>query len=361
LNPHSGDEFYSAPLQASYQGVCLLTAHLDGRQNVKRLVRVSLEQGMDDDFLSTPREVQRAPNLSASGFPGKVFLNQTGLRAGWRLLIYAAIFFVLWTVSIFVLGLFLRPAWGGFSPRFQFFGESASFLAAFLAAWIMSQLEARPIGVYGLPARGAFGKQFWLGCLFGFGEIVALIGLIAAFRGYSFGNMAEHGGAIAKWALFWGAFFLVVGFFEEFFFRGYALYTAAEGVGFWPAAVLLAICFGAVHKQNAGEDWIGLAGVVFVGLFWSFTLKRTGSLWFALGMHATFDFGETFLFSVPDSGMIFPGHLSNATLHGSKWLTGGTPGPEASVFDFLILAIFFFVFDRLYPAKQERGNAPTTE
>lgn len=315
---------------------------------------------MDDD-IGTPREVERSSTPYASGFPGNVFLNKTGLRAGWRLLIFAAIFLVLWTVSIFLIGLFLRPTRGVFSPSAQFLGEFAGFLAAFLAAWIMSHVEARPMGVYGLAARGAFGKHFWYGCLFGFCEIIALIGLIAAFGGYTFGSLAEHGGAIAKWALFWGVFFVVVGLFEEFFFRGYALYTAADGIGFWPAAVLLSVSFGAVHFQNSGEGWVGVAGVVFAGLFWSFTLKRTGSLWFALGMHATFDFGETFLFSVPDSGMIFPGHLSNATLHGPNWLTGGTPGPEGSVFDFLLLAVFFFVFDRLYPSRHELRNIPTIE
>jgi membrane protease YdiL (CAAX protease family) len=313
---------------------------------------------MDDQSFGAPPEPQRPLNSSPSGFPEIVFLNKTGLRAGWRLLIYAAVFFVFWTASTFVLNFILRPAWGIFSPSYQFLAELVRFLAAFLAAWIMSQLEKRPMGVYGLPAPGVFGKQFWLGCLFGFCEISVLIGLIAAFGGYSFGSLAEHGGAIAKWALFWGAFFFVVGLFEEFFFRGYSLHTLADGIGFWPAAFILSLAFGAVHLLNPGEGWIGVAGVFFVGLFWSFTLKRTGSLWFALGMHAAFDFGETFLFSVPDSGMIFPGHLSNATLHGPNWLTGGTPGPEGSVIDFLILALFFFVFDRLYPARKEQPNIP---
>jgi membrane protease YdiL (CAAX protease family) len=313
---------------------------------------------MDGDSFGTPPEAHKSVNPSPSGFPEIVFLNKTGLRAGWRLLIYAALFFVFWTVSIYLLGLFLRPAWGVFSLSFQFFGELASFLAALLAAWIMSQLEARPMSVYGLPARSAFRKEFWVGCFFGFLEIFVLIGLISAFGGYSFGSLAEHGGAIAKWALFWIVFFLVVALFEEFLFRGYALYTLADGIGFWPAAVLLAGVFGWVHKHNSGEDWVGVAGVVFVGLFWAFTLKRTGSLWFALGMHAAFDFGETFLFSVPDSGMIFPGHLSSATLHGPNWLTGGTPGPEGSLFDFLILAVFFFVFDRLYPARKAQSYSP---
>ncbi len=309
---------------------------------------------MDDDSFGNQPEARKTVNPSARDFSGYVFFNKTGLRAGWRLVIFAAIFAVPWTGSIILLGQFFRPEYGVFSPRFQFFGEAATFLSSFLAAWIMSLIEERPMGVYGLPARGAFGKLFWQGSLFGLCEIAALVGLITAFHGYSFGSLAEHGFEIARWALFWGAFFVVVGLFEEFFFRGYALCTLTDGIGFWPAAVLLSLLFGAVHKQNSGEDWAGLASVVFVGLFWSFTLKRTGSLWFALGMHAAFDFGETFLFSVPDSGMIFPGHLSNATLHGPNWMTGGTPGPEASVFDFLILAVFFFLFDRLYPARQEQ-------
>jgi hypothetical protein len=74
-------------------------------------------------------------------------------------------------------------------------------------------------------------------------------------------------------------------------------------------------------------------------------------------MHAAFDFGETFLYSVPDSGMVLPGHLSDATLHGPAWLTGGTVGPEASVFDFVLLFIFFYVIHRLYPTNKTPRQA----
>ncbi|MGC1484433.1 MAG: CPBP family intramembrane glutamic endopeptidase [Candidatus Acidiferrum sp.] len=315
---------------------------------------------MDDESSGTPPEDHAGTPSSASGSSGRVAQGKIRLGAGWRLLLYAAIFFVLWSIFIFVLSELSRPARGVFSPSYQFFGESASFLAAFLAAWIMSQFEGVPVGAYGLPARGAFGRMFGQGCLFGFCEISGLIGLIAVSGGYSFGSLAEHGATIANWALFWGLFFVVVGLFEEFFFRGYTLYTLADGIGFWPAAVVLAAAFGAVHIHNSGEGWTGVASVAFVGLFWSFTLKRTGSLWFALGMHATFDFGETFLFSVPDSGMIFPGHLSNATLHGPNWVTGGTAGPEGSVFDFLILVVFFLIVHRLYPEKRLQQNGVTT-
>jgi membrane protease YdiL (CAAX protease family) len=307
---------------------------------------------MEEHSIGTPPEFQRPFDSSPRRFPGSLFYNQTGLRSGWRLLIYLAIFLALLTGWIFVFSQIFRSALGVSSLTYEFIGELGSFLAAFVAAWIMSEIEERPIGTYGLPAQKTFGKLFWQGCLFGFAEISILVGSIAAFGAYSFGSLTEHGTEIVRWALFWGFFFLIVALFEEFAFRGYTLYTLADGIGFWPAALALAICFGAVHRRNPGENWIGVASVVFVGLFWSFTLRRTGSLWFALGMHASFDFGETFFYSVPDSGMVFPGHLSNATLHGPDWLTGGTPGPEASVVDFLIIAVFFLLVHFLYPARR---------
>jgi uncharacterized protein len=246
-------------------------------------------------------------------------------------------------------------------PNRLMLGESIDLVSALSAGWVMSRLEGRRFGEYGLPGRAAFGKLFWLGALFGLVEISAVLGVIAALGGYRFGELAIHGGDLWRWAMLWGAVFLAVGFYEEFAFRGYIQFTLAQGVGFWSTAIVLSLVFGVMHAKNPGESWVGLAGVVVSGLFWCLTLRRTGSLWFAVGMHASFDFAETFLYSVPDSGMIFPGHLSNATLHGPTWLTGGSAGPEASVFDFLVLGVFFFVFSRLFPAKastnQAAGNA----
>ena len=229
--------------------------------------------------------------------------------------------------------------------------ESIELIGVLSTALVMCRIERRPFGEYGLPWRGAFGKNFWQGALFGLVEISMVLGVIGALGRYRFGDLAGHGSELWRWAIFWGAFFLIVGFYEEFAFRGYVQFTLGQGVGFWPAAVALSLIFGVMHATNQGESWMGIAGVILTGMFWCLTLRRTGSLWFAVGMHASFDFAETFLYSVPDSGEVFPGHLSNATIHGPGWLTGGTAGPEASVLDFLVLLIFFYLFHRLFPAK----------
>lgn len=236
-----------------------------------------------------------------------------------------------------------------YSPAQLALGEVTALIGALTAAWVMSRLEARPFGAYGLPQRGAFGKNFQRGIWFGLAEISAVMGPLAALGFYHFGRLAVHGREIFDWAIVWAAVFLLVALSEEFAFRGYVQFTLAQGMGFWPAAFLLSFLFGLAHLWNPGETRVGIAGIVLTGLFWCFTLRRTGTLWLAVGMHATFDFAETFLYSVPDSGMIFPGHLSSATLSGAAWATGGNAGPEGSVFDFLALLIFFLIVQRLYP------------
>jgi uncharacterized protein len=287
----------------------------------------------------------------------KIFLNDRGLRAGWRLLAYAIFVAALGIGGGIVFQHFIPLEAGSVRPGKLMAQELFSFGVVFGAALIMGLLERRPPGTYGLPLNVAFGKFFWQGFLIGLAEVSALMGLIAAFGGYSFGKIELHGVEILRWGIIWVAFFLVVGFYEEFQFRGYTQFTLADGIGFWPAAVVLSLGFGSVHLFNPGEKRVGAAAVVMIGLLFAFALQRTGNLWLVVGWHASFDFGETFLFSVPDSGLVFPGHLSSSSLHGPAWLTGGSVGPEGSVFSFLTMGIFFLVVHWLFPARDT--PAPT--
>lgn len=294
---------------------------------------------------------QAALSAPPPGKPTTLFHNEHGLRSGWRLLIYLLI--VLGGGAIITLGVraFLVRTRGVPSPFAMLMEEVIGFALVFGAALIMSRLEKRPVGEYGLPMSEALGGKFWLGFLLGLVEVSVLIGLIAAFGGYSFGDLALQGKDILRWGLFHLLLFFFVGLFEEFLFRGYTQYTLADGISFWPAAVLLSLLFGGVHLGNPGEGLVGAAGVVLVAIFFCFTLKRTGNLWYAVGLHASFDWGETYLYSVPNSGTVIQGHLSNAVLHGPKWLTGGSVGPEGSVFCFLTMGLQFLAVMWLFPKK----------
>jgi len=295
-----------------------------------------------------------APTRPPKGLLEKVFLNDEELRTIWRVLLFG----LLWIIFSFALDLVAIELFGfpanSFSPQRILREDLLSFLATLGAALAMAKLERRQVGVYGLPRQQVFGRLFWLGCLFGLMEVSLLLCSIAAFGGYSFGSVSLHGLEAARWGGLWFLAFVAVGLSEEYLFRGYAQYTLARGVGFWPAAIFLSVLFGAEHLWNPGESYVGAAGVAATGLLFAFTLRRTCSLWLAVGWHATFDFGETFLYSVPDSGMLFEHHLSGATMHGPRWLTGGTVGPEGSVFSFLTMGILALAVHFLFPATKTK-------
>lgn len=300
---------------------------------------------MTDEILSRP-EPSPAGAATQGPFQSRSLIFVL-LRVGMYVVLSREI-----TIGVLWIAAALTPGpYGAYSPRILTISEAGLLAGAFATGLLMSRLERRRFGEYGLPARGALGKLFWQGALFGLAEISAVMGFIALMGSYHFGPLAIHGMDLLRWAAFWFAFFVLVGLYEEFAFRGYLQFTLAQAVRFWPAAIVLSVAFGLVHITNPGESKLGIVGVMLAGLFWCFTLRRTGNLWFAVGMHASFDFGETFLYSVPDSGVVFQGHLSNAALAGPGWLTGGSAGPEASVLDFAMLLILFYVFHKLYPGR----------
>jgi uncharacterized protein len=263
--------------------------------------------------------------------------------------LYLALVWVLWTLKNIILELTFRGPILQTEPRIVFFEDFAGFIVVYLAALVLARIERRPVGSYGLPMAQPALRHFLQGCGLGLVEVCSLMGLIALFGGYSFGDLAIHGSDILRWSLAWAVIFIFVGLFEEFAFRGYTLYALAESIGFWPAAILFAASFAFVHSSNPGESVAGEVGVAAIALIFALTLRRTGTLWLAVGWHAAFDFGETFVFSVPDSGSVFPGHLSNSTLHGPVWLTGGPAGPEASVFSFVTMAALTLAFHFFFP------------
>jgi membrane protease YdiL (CAAX protease family) len=316
---------------------------------------VNIDPEQTDPVLagSEPRRAAQQPE------PGNIFVGPNGIRAGWRLLIFVAIFLALAYCVQFVL--FHIPAVlayqqahpkGVVTPAGQIIGEGLSVLFLIISALIMTKIEKRSFADYGLPLSQAFGKRFWQGVPLGLAMLSLLMGLIAIFHGFSLGGLAVTGTEAIKYGLLYGLGFILVGISEEFSFRGYMQSTLASGMGFWPAAIVLGIAFGAVHLGNPGEAKYGALMAGLFGIVAAFSLQRTGNIWFAVGMHASWDWGETYLYSVPDSGLLAQGHLLNSSFHGPTWLTGGSVGPEGSAFVFLVLLIWALAIHLLFPAKQ---------
>jgi uncharacterized protein len=287
-----------------------------------------------------------------------VFRGPNGIRAGWRI----GIFLVLVAAigALFVLPFVLMYAVKGIgapnggkpvsmlTPQLVGTSDGVLFLVSVLAAMIMARIERRKFGQYGLPRQSAFGKDFWIGAVAGFLAISAALLGIFMLHGFRLNGLAIHGGTIVSSLAIWAVTFMLVGLAEEFSFRGYLQYTLTTGMGFWPSAIVLSLLFGAVHATNSGETKSGLASVVLFGLLFCLFLRRTGNLWWAVGFHAGWDWGQTFFYGVPDSGLTPYHNLFNSSFNGSAWLTGGSVGPEASVMTPIVLAIVAILFASVY-------------
>jgi membrane protease YdiL (CAAX protease family) len=304
------------------------------------------------------------PEPSASAPSHKltlIFYNERGLRAGWRLLIYIGMIWLLTQGT----GLIAKRLTSGHSrgvPSSEFVRtmiqaavEFILFLVLLFLAWVMSTIERRKLGVYGLPLQESVFSGFIRGYfLWGFLPLAILLSTLRALHVFYFGNISALNAQILGWSVLWFFFFLLVGFFEEYSFRGYFLYTLADGIGFWPAAVIQGILFAWVHMGNGGETRVGVVAAGIFALFAAATLWRTGNLWLAVGAHAGWDWGQSFFFGVNDSGFPVPGHLFNPNLgQGPDWLTGGSVGPEGSVVTLILWIVMTIFFLALYRTRRE--------
>ena len=290
----------------------------------------------------------------------KIFFGEDGLRAGWSLLIFVAIFAAM-AFSVNFIGHRLFP--GALktpkpgteaSPTFLYFAELIPFVITVLVTWIMSKIERRPNSVYGFGGRSRL-KYFFAGLAWG---IVCLSLLIAALGKAGLlviDSRLLFGREVFLYGAIWLLGFFLVGLLEEYLTRGYLQYTLTRGLagiyqwafktrhsrtlGFWTAAIIFSLLFGLGHGKNPGESPIGLLSAGLAAMLFCFSLWRTGSLWWAIGFHTSWDWGQSFLYGVADSGLMVQHHLLATHPVGKPVLSGGTTGPEGSVFIIAILAL----------------------
>jgi len=218
-----------------------------------------------------------------------------------------------------------------------------------LATWLVSRVQQRPLGVYGIPPKEAFGGRFWEGMVWGFVMLSLLLVPLWLMGDFRIESVALRGSPFLGYALIWALTFLCVSVSEELTFRGYLLFVAARRAGFWRAAIYLSLGFGVAHLPNPGETVIGITQVVGTGLLFCFMIRRTGNLWFALGFHASWDWAQSFFYGTPDSGLKSVGHFLQTTIEGPAWLTGGSTGPEGSIFSLVILALCALLIHVRFP------------
>ena len=265
-----------------------------------------------------------------------IFFGADGLRAGWRFLLFAlAIEAGVFVVEEPLAQILARQF--AINPRelsapALLIGEFVFCLSVFLVTGIFALAERRRIDSYGLPIEQAFRKFFWKGIFAGLLVVLFVAAAMILSGAMVLHGLALHGSDLARLTLLWFVGNILIGLSEEYTFRGYALQALWRGAGFWPAALITTAIFAGDHLEKPGENAMDIGMIFFLGLILCLSIRKTGSLWWAVGWHAGFDFGQLFLIGTRNGGQTPVGRLFNVTFPGPTWLNGGELGTEASIF-----------------------------
>lgn len=167
------------------------------------------------------------------------------------------------------------------------------FVAIGVALWIASGRSFAMLGLT-LPS----GWRLWAAVVF--------LLLVVAYQAWAIGTVArnaEHRAALRvqmasldtmvphrRAELRWfGGVSVTAGFCEEFLYRGYFVWAFAPWLGWWGAAALSIPFFALAHFY---QGWSGVLRTAAVGALFTGVVALFDSLWPAVVLHASIDFGS---------------------------------------------------------------------
>lgn len=352
----------------------------------------------------TPEE--RTPVLAETECPRHdlawALTNDEGLRPGWAVALFGVLLYVIMVV-LDMVAVTVMPSLAGSQqgPRTMVVAEAVMVAAMAVAAMVLARAQQRRARDYHWLGPRA-GRRFAEGLASGFVALSALVALLATGGWLRFVHTAVDGKQALKFGVVWAAAFLLTALFEEGTFRcsllgalerglrfEWALATVvgicavaalrshghgALGVavaavaglvpcawlarrgesGFWQAAWVTSVGFGAVHTGNGGETAVGIFAASLIGFVFVVSVRVTGSAWWAIGCHTAWDWAETFFYGTADSGFAARGHLLTTAPAGSAMWSGGAAGPEGSVLVTPVALALAVALCAVYGRKRER-------
>ncbi len=254
-------------------------------------------------------------------------------RTGWRLVLFFGLAFsALVLVSVAAIAFGYVPDLR--DPPSLLVGTFITALPMLLAISVARRvLDRRSLASLGFPRR-----QMWWDLAAGFfisGVTMGAIFLLFRLAGWldfdGFIWQTQPPGVWVPGLLVMLLVFVLVGVWEEIFFRGYLFLNLEEGLNTNWALVLSSLIFALFHYNNpGGQSVFPMAGLMLAAIFFGYSFLGTRSLWLPIGLHIGWNFFENAIFGFPVSGLQTPGLLQN-TVHGPAAWTGGDFGPEAGL------------------------------
>ena len=321
----------------------------------------------------------------AAGSPSaarQILFHLRVLRAGWGLVLFSIIFIACVLLeSIFIEHFRTRHSmqtW--FLTPHDILNPLIAFTSVIVATVVPSLLEQRQASSYGM--RGSPWKHLCIGILTAAGLVSVVYG------GMRLARLVQPAGPRTPWitilqyAPVWICIFAMFAVLEELLTRGYLQYTLTRGLAFlyrrffgvaygitaafWTSAVATSLLYVMLYRGNLGQTDAGLRAIFALGMLYCWSIWRTGSLWWALGFHAAWDFVQAFVFMQWDGGLPIRDHLFTWVAAGPVQFSGGHAGLNGSILVYPVLLVaflstFLLKKETLYPELWELARTQARE
>ena len=214
------------------------------------------------------------------------------------------------------------------------YAEAIIFFFIFLAAYSLYAKFIEKRKVFEISSKLSwkeFGKGFFISMVL----VSAVVGLLAVIGNYRIADWNPD----KKVLLDLFIKFMIGALLEEIIFRLIIFRLTEELLGTWIALIIQAVLFGFAHMANDNSTLFASFSVIIVGgIIYTGAFMYTRRIWLALGLHAGWNYFQSGIFGMPNSGTAYTG-LIFPDIQGKEWITGGSWGIEASYIAILVVLI----------------------
>jgi membrane protease YdiL (CAAX protease family) len=267
-----------------------------------------------------------------------IFLNENHeVRSGWKFAIYIVFFLLIWVATGIVLTMFFdleRVAENQLAVLAL--NDVALFIPAVAAMLLTVRfVDRRPLKTFGIGFLPGWRRQFISGLLLAAAMLgVLMLGcMLLGHLSIEWTGSQVPGISILETFLI----LLLAALNEELVFRSFPLQVLIDGVGKWPAMVIMSALFGALHIKNPNSSPLGIINTILAGILLSLAYVRTRSLWLPYAIHVGWNLGLGFVLGFALSGLGIAS-LWTTGVSGSDTILGGSYGPEGGLLGTFIFA-----------------------
>ncbi len=270
-----------------------------------------------------------------------VFNSIGQLRSGFRIAIFALLNFIFTSIYAVILYLIIRAVTGDenasylYTPQGMVITTLFSLSLGIGTSWFCGKvLEDLPYKAVGWSFHKSWFSQLIFGVIVGTLSILlaCVFAMPTGNLSFQFNNTADSSSILQT---IFGSLivFVIAAASEEIIFRGYVLQTLSRAKLAWLGIALTSLPFAIAHLGNPNADYISTLNTALAGIWLGVAYLKTRSLWFAFGIHFSWNWVQGAILGLPVSGLkqLTTSPLLHSIDQGPTWLTGGNYGIEGSI------------------------------